>query len=69
MKINKLTDLLKSGSIIVWTKELAEKIDSLVKEINEEPRLHYPNYVLPFALEVEASNEGIGSVLYQPGKI
>jgi hypothetical protein len=50
----------------VWS-ELHEKHFNLLKNaIARAPLLHYPDMSLPFHVATDASNTGIGGVLYQP---
>lgn len=52
-----------------WNGEDHTIIKEIFDEIKKETLLNYPQFNKPFLLEVDACNEGIGSILYQEGKI
>jgi RNase H-like domain found in reverse transcriptase len=41
-------------------------LDKLISIVTSDPVLHWPNYDLPFTLEVDASQYTMGAILYQP---
>ena len=68
-KIAPLTDLLQKGKIFIWTK-LHEHILCEIKEmILQQPILVYPNFQEVFEMQVDASQEGIGGVVFQEAGI
>ncbi|PFX15462.1 Retrovirus-related Pol polyprotein from transposon opus [Stylophora pistillata] len=50
---------------IVWTQEHQGVLEKLVDCLTNPPILGCPYYGLPFILHTDASNEGLGAVLYQ----
>lgn len=50
---------------ITWTAEHQAVLEKLVDMLTHPPILAYPNFDLPFVLHTDASNEGLGAVLYQ----
>jgi hypothetical protein len=62
-----LTNLLKKGSLFIWTSEHQLAFDTLKQSMSSAPVLSIPDFTLPFAIETDASNNGIGAVLLQQG--
>lgn len=60
-----LTQLLKKGVMFVWGPAQKEAFQLLKAAMTSAPVLALPNFQLPFALETDASNTGIGVVLLQ----
>lgn len=56
---------LNSRTPIVWTAEHQAVVSKFVDMLTSPPVLAYPNFDLPFVLHTDASNEGLGAVLYQ----
>ena len=54
-----------SRHAIVWTQEHQGVLEKHVDCLANPPILGYPDYDLPFVLHTDASNEGLGAVLYQ----
>ena len=52
-------------SPFVWSKEAEDAFDKLKAVLTETPVLAYPDPQLPFILDTDASNTGIGAVLSQ----
>ncbi|XP_068738778.1 uncharacterized protein [Montipora capricornis] len=61
----------QSSYAIVWTQEYQGVLEKLVDCLTNPPILGYPDYRLSFVLHTDASNEGLGAVLYkrQSGKM
>jgi hypothetical protein len=59
-----LTDITKHGALI-WTKKSQEVFDHMKEVMGTCPVLALPDLTLPFVLECDASDEGIGAVLMQ----
>ena len=55
----------QSSHSIVWSQEHQGVLEKLVDCLANPPILGYPDYDLPFVLHTDASNEGLGAVLYQ----
>lgn len=61
---------MKSGQLpsktpVQWTPEHSAVVSRLVDMLTNPPILAYPDFNLPFVLHTDASNEGLGAVLYQ----
>lgn len=64
--------LRENGSIRVkqplehsWSPLCQSAFEQLKEKLTSAPTLGYPNFALPFVLETDASNLGLGAVLYQ----
>jgi hypothetical protein len=57
-------DLTKHVAFI-WTEESQKSFDHRKEVMGTCPVLALPNFTLPFVLECDASDEGIGAVLMQ----
>jgi hypothetical protein len=62
-----LFDALKKDQF-VWTDKQEQAFADLKKIMTEPPVLALPNFSLPFILEADACDHGIGAVLMQQGK-
>lgn len=56
---------LQSKVPVQWTSEQSAVVSHLVDMLTSPPILAYPDCDLPFILHTDASNEGLGAVLYQ----
>lgn len=56
---------LPSKTPITWRAEHQDVVTKLVDMLTKPPILAYPNFDLPFILHTDASNDGLGAVLYQ----
>lgn len=56
---------LPSKTPVQWTPEHRAVIAKFVDILTNPPVLAYPDFDLPFVLHTDASNEGLGAVLYQ----
>lgn len=56
---------LSSGTPIRWTAEQQAVVDKFINMLTHPPILAYPDFDLPFVLHTDASNKGLGAVLYQ----
>lgn len=54
-----------SNSPIQWTQEHADILNVLIERITSPPILAYPQYTEPFIVNTDASQDGLGAVLYQ----
>jgi hypothetical protein len=57
--------LLPSKSLIQWKPEHSSALEILVERIISPPILAYPQYNDPFLVHTDASQDGLGAVLYQ----
>lgn len=56
---------LSSKTPVNWTPEHSMVVARFVDMLTNPPILAYPDFDLPFVLHTDASNEGLGAVLYQ----
>ncbi|KAL7883614.1 hypothetical protein SRHO_G00012720 [Serrasalmus rhombeus] len=63
-----LFHLQRKGSDFVWTPECKQAFICLKKALTESPILTPPDPNLPFVLDTDASNVGMGAVLSQVGQ-
>lgn len=62
-----LTTLLRKNVLYVWTPEHQESFVALKNALTSAPVLAMPDFSLPFCIETDASNIGVGAVLTQKG--
>ena len=62
-----LYHLLRKGRGFTWTPQCQQAFNSLQKALTEAPILTPPDPMLPFILDTDASNMGMGAVLAQAG--
>jgi hypothetical protein len=62
-----ITELLKKGTIYVWSKECDEAFQTLKKLLTTSLVLAQPDIVKPFNIYCDASSTGLGCVLMQEG--
>ncbi|KAI5178984.1 hypothetical protein PAEPH01_2586, partial [Pancytospora epiphaga] len=61
-----LSDILKDDRTMYdWTEEHTAKWRELQGEINKKVRRYHPDYAKEFILETDASDTGVGAILYQ----
>ncbi len=56
---------MSSRTPIQWTSKHRAVLSKLIEMLTSPPILAYPDFDLPFTLHTDASNEGLGAVLYQ----
>ena len=56
---------LPSSTLISWKKIHQEILETLVDAITSAPVLAYPDFKKPFIVHTDASEKGLGAVLYQ----
>jgi len=61
-------EAVKNDKVITWTPELAHCFEMTKEALARAPILQFPNFSLPFHIATDASNTGVGGVLYQPTK-
>lgn len=70
-KAKKRTERSKKGSVvpsnqqIEWTADHQEVLEKLIECLVRPPVLGFPEFSEPFILHTDASNQGLGAVLYQ----
>ena len=64
-KIKHLSNQLPSNFNIRWTEEHQKALDQVVKLLTSPPIMAYPCFKDPFILHMDASEVGLGAVLYQ----
>jgi hypothetical protein len=62
-----LTDLLKKGTLYVWSSVHASAFDALKEALVSAPALALSGFSKTFQVQTDASNAGIGAVLTQDG--
>ncbi len=50
---------------VMWNEELQKIVDGLIDHLKSSEVISYPDFDLPFFMTTDASNYGLGSVLYQ----
>lgn len=68
-KTKHLTSGLKEKNRWCWTEEIQREFINMKKEITEMQNLTLPDYNKPFIFRTDASNTGLGAVLYQEDEI
>lgn len=63
-----LTDTLKKNEKFVMKLPAIESFDSLKNALTTAPVLRHPDFGKPFFIQCDASDVGIGAVLFQKGK-
>uniref|UniRef100_A0A3B1J7S5 ribonuclease H n=1 Tax=Astyanax mexicanus TaxID=7994 RepID=A0A3B1J7S5_ASTMX len=56
---------LPSRTPIQWTEDHQQILERLINTLTNPPVLAYPDFRLPFTLHTDASEKGLGAVLYQ----
>lgn len=56
---------LSSRAPVKWAEEHQRALDQLIDILSNPPVLGYPDFNLPFVLHTDASEQGLGAVLYQ----
>ena len=65
-RLNKsATHQIPSSCRILWTEEHQKVLDKLIEKLVNPPIMAYPNFTDPFILHTDASETGLGAVLYQ----
>ncbi len=49
----------------MWTPECASAFEQLKRKLTSAPILGFANFTQPFIVEMDASQHGLGAVLYQ----
>ena len=60
-----LFDLTKKNAKFIWNNEQQQSFDKIKQLLTTEPLLQFPDSNVPFIIQVDASNQGIGAVLMQ----
>ena len=50
---------------MVWMEQHQKAVETLLDRLVSPPILGYPDFSKPFVLHTDASQEGLGAVLYQ----
>ena len=58
-------DLKRSSEHVAWENIHQERLEWLIGKLVQPEVLAYPDHEKPFVLHVDASQEGLGAVLYQ----
>ncbi|KAK7880554.1 hypothetical protein WMY93_032813 [Mugilogobius chulae] len=56
---------LPPSSPVQWTERHKAVLETIVNQLTNPPVLAYPDFERPFILHVDASEDGLGAVLYQ----
>ena len=62
---NRKTKRKRSPQPFSWGPQQQEAFDMLIRKLTTPPILAYAEYKLPFILNIDASGDGLGAVLYQ----
>ena len=62
---NSKNSQLPSSTAVVWNKVQKEALDKLITTTTSMPILSYPDFDKPFILHTDASEDGLGCILYQ----
>ena len=62
---NKKSNTSFSKKPIQWTVEMQRVVDEVIDYLKSPEFLAFPDYSIPFVLNVDASSKGLGAVLYQ----
>jgi hypothetical protein len=62
-----LTDFLQQNKAFLWTEQAQQAITRLKQAMSQTLVLTLPDFLLPFVIETDACDEGIGAVLLQQG--
>lgn len=65
MSVTKSKGHMPPSTPICWTQTHQDALKILIDCLTEPPILAYPDFTLPFVLHCDASQEGLGSILYQ----
>lgn len=58
-----LMDLLRKGTIFIWTHDHQATFEALKPALTSSPVLALPDFNQPFVIEIDASGVGIGAIL------
>lgn len=64
-----MTNLLKKGTIFVWSSIVDEAFQILKKALTPALVLAMPHFSQTFEVDTDASDKGIGAVLHQNGHL
>ena len=64
-RTSKANNQLHSKSSVIWNQTHQHILDRLVEQLISPPIMAYPNFSDPFILHTDASEVGLGAVLYQ----
>ena len=64
-KVGEKKNVRSSRNPVQWTSEHQRALESLIDQITSPPILAYPEYDAPFIVHTDASQEGLGAVIYQ----
>jgi hypothetical protein len=62
-------EAVKNQKLLAWTDTLIHCYDTTKAALLRAPFLQYPDFSKPFHIAVDASNTGVGGVLYQPKSV
>ena len=62
-----LTQLLKKNGVFQWNSIAATAFSVLKQALSSAPVLAVPDFTVPFVIETDACDQGIGEVLQQKG--
>ena len=54
-----------SSDKVDWTSEHQSVLEELLKQLKEPPIMAYADFALPFFVHCDASEKGLGAILYQ----
>lgn len=63
--VSPLQSLLKKHQKFVWTNKEQKALDNIKDKMTKAPIMRCPDFSLPFFLQTDASDSGLGAVLFQ----
>ncbi|MES9879782.1 MAG: reverse transcriptase domain-containing protein [Sedimenticola sp.] len=64
-KGRKMTGQLSSKQPVIWTNQHKDCLNELIDVLTSSQVMAYPDFEKPFVLHTDASQDGLGSILYQ----
>jgi hypothetical protein len=59
-------EAVKNDNELIWTDTMTQSFELTKEAVSRAPLLQFPDFSRPFYIATDASNVGVGGVLYQP---